>query len=519
MTVSAARLAANRRNAAKSTGPRTERGKETSSLNAVKHGVRAKTPVLADEDPQVLEDRRAAWDACLLPGNDVERRLVDDAVFCTWQQDRARRAQAARINANIISSDGVVPGQTEGQDVNALGRRLFKDRLGPLTFYPSTPKRYDFARSPSTSFAGGEVDPDEPADLILSLQSTLIGCEWLLAEWARLRAVLNQGQPWLSSDKLKAVRLLGKQPFDALDDRAVALVFLASSKLKGEKRPWYWEISTEMAETEIKEFRNQAAIRQLDSMMPGDAAEAREVLAGIIERATERLTLKAEAHRARAIAIAALAPDILAFDDSHEGELLRRYDLASGRGLSRSLEELRKHRRSLSLPSDVNGPLSVEIRENEATPEPGPPNEATGQHSNSPNEPTPASENSAHEPNPQPTNDNGQQTLDTESTPEWFSEGLATVRAIRAEELRKLNEQCQKAADLPPSTDHGPRTTLAATTTRRVGRNKGKPVGRTRKGRARPSQGPKPDNAALERAKLDEYLKVSHAALPNARLP
>lgn len=42
-TVTPARLAANRRNAAKSTGPRTARGKARSSLNALRRGRRSKT--------------------------------------------------------------------------------------------------------------------------------------------------------------------------------------------------------------------------------------------------------------------------------------------------------------------------------------------------------------------------------------------------------------------------------------------------------------------------------------------
>ena len=200
-------------------------------MNATKHGLRAETLVLQDEDPQVLEDRRAAWRACLLPGDDVEQRLVDDAVVYTWLQDRARRAQAGRINANIANY-GVDQGQTNKKEVDDLGRRLFKDRCGPLMFYPSpadSTERFDFDRDPSTSFpAKGRDDPDRPSALILCLQSTLQGCEWLLAEWAKLKAILDRGQPWISSDKLKAVRLLGKQPFDAIDDRDVAMVFLAS---------------------------------------------------------------------------------------------------------------------------------------------------------------------------------------------------------------------------------------------------------------------------------------------------
>ena len=136
MVVSEAKLEANRRNAQQSTGPRTERGKKRSSLNAVTYGLRAETLVLLDEDPQVLEDRRAAWRACLLPGDDVEERLVDDAVVYTWQQDRARRAQAKRINANITNY-GVDQGQTNEKEVEDLGRRLFTDRIGAVAFYPT----------------------------------------------------------------------------------------------------------------------------------------------------------------------------------------------------------------------------------------------------------------------------------------------------------------------------------------------------------------------------------------------
>jgi hypothetical protein len=237
---------------------------------------------------------------------------------------------------------------TNEEEVTELGRRLFTDRLGPLTFYPTgcDYDEMDNDRRSSTSFAGGGDDPDRPAALVLRLQSTLLGCEWLLGQWAELRAILDRGQPWLSSDKLKAVRLLGKQPFDAIDDRDVALVFLASFVLKGDKGRWYWEILMEMNDQDTRRFRQNAADRQLNSLKPEDGAKARERLVGIIERATERLSMKAEAHRQRAELHAALAPDVLAFDDSPEGERLRRYELANGRALARSLELLQKHRRA-----------------------------------------------------------------------------------------------------------------------------------------------------------------------------
>jgi len=45
------RAAVNRANAQRSTGPRTEAGKQHSALNALRHGLTAQTAVLPSEDP------------------------------------------------------------------------------------------------------------------------------------------------------------------------------------------------------------------------------------------------------------------------------------------------------------------------------------------------------------------------------------------------------------------------------------------------------------------------------------
>jgi len=404
MVVSPAKLEANRRNAQKSTGPRTEEGKERAKFNALTHGMRAESLVLPDEDERVLEDRKAAWTASLLPRDDVEQRAVDDAVIYSWLQDRARRAQAARLTVNLVNH-GLDQAQAAEEAVLDLGRRLFTDRLGPLTFYPTACpyKEMDPSRRPSTSLASPGDDPDQPAMLVLRLQSTLCGCEWLLREWAGLKLILDSGQPWLSSDKLKAVRLLGRQPFDAIDDRDVALVFLASFVLKGDKGRWYWEIATEMNENDTNRFRQNAAARALESLTPEDATKAREALLGIIERATERLTSKAEAHRERARIEAARARDLLGFDESPAGESLRRHELATGRAMARSLDSLRKHRReverNVSSPSPVvRCPLPVISCTVESIEEPNATNEPTDAWENATNEPTDAWENATNEP-------------------------------------------------------------------------------------------------------------------------
>jgi hypothetical protein len=389
MVVSAAKLEANRRNALRSTGPRTPEGKERSKLNAVTHGCRAETLIVHDEDPQEFEARRQAWIADLAPRSDAEQRAVEDAVIYSWRQDRARRAEVALADARLADHDGDGDTSVE-QQVAELGRRLFLDRLGPIEFYPTgidDPEMGD--RDASTSLAhAGKLDPDDPAMLVLRLKSTLEGCEWILGEWAKLKKALDRGQSWLSSDKLRAVRLLGKQPLDAIDDEDVAMVFLASFVLKPDRSKWYWEISMELIDDDTDRFRKSAATRQLQLLMPADVASARDALRALIDRATKPLTAKAEAFRERARIKAALAADILAFDPSVEAERLRRHELASGRAMARSLDTLFKLRRApeAAASSVVSGrnlsvvgcPLPVADSEGELVAKSIAPNEATG---------------------------------------------------------------------------------------------------------------------------------------------
>ena len=54
----------------------------------------------------------------------------------------------------------------------------------------------------------------------------------MLERWEELRAKLQAGGFWRSSDRLKATRLLGRQPIDAVDDRRVAEIFMASHALR-----------------------------------------------------------------------------------------------------------------------------------------------------------------------------------------------------------------------------------------------------------------------------------------------
>jgi hypothetical protein len=96
---SEAQMAANRRNAGRSTGPRTEAGRAAASRNALRHGLRAEHLVLFDEEPEDLACFRDGLRAALDPADEVEEELVERIVVCAWRLRRAARVEAGLFDA------------------------------------------------------------------------------------------------------------------------------------------------------------------------------------------------------------------------------------------------------------------------------------------------------------------------------------------------------------------------------------------------------------------------------------
>ncbi len=293
-----------------------------------------------------LRERFEAWNEALSPTGAVEQSLVHDAVQFTWQVDRARHAQVARIEFNI-ENNGRDDAQRQADEVLYLGQLLFVDRRGPLNLFP----HFDRTRATNPdavsriSSAPLEVEPSDPPRLVLRLESTLVGCQWLLDQWAELRSILDEGRKWLPADKLKATRLLGRQPMDAVSDRRVLLIFAACQAVEECPGTTIPEIFWELGFIERKPYAKHLADRGLDELTPKDPASGRQVLLGIVDQATQAIQIKADDHRRHAEVNAALLGDCLSFDDSQEGERLRRYELAATRGVARSLDTLLKLRR------------------------------------------------------------------------------------------------------------------------------------------------------------------------------
>ena len=90
----ASQIAANRRNAQKSTGPRTAEGKSVSCFNALKHGIDARSQCLPSEDPAALEHLTAEYHERFAPATPEERCLVDILISSEWDLRRYRVASA-----------------------------------------------------------------------------------------------------------------------------------------------------------------------------------------------------------------------------------------------------------------------------------------------------------------------------------------------------------------------------------------------------------------------------------------
>src|SRR4051794_35203629 len=175
----AKRARINRNNARKSTGPRTEAGKKSASLNSYKHGLCAKAIALPSEDAALLQEKLQWWNDHYAPETPGERELVEMAVTASVQRDRSRRYLTAALTEQVLSAE----------------------------------KRWDEAREDEVLALVKLLDK-EPGAAVARLRRTGHGCRWLIARWRglaeRLEAPESEGGGWRPADCLEAIRLQGQ---------------------------------------------------------------------------------------------------------------------------------------------------------------------------------------------------------------------------------------------------------------------------------------------------------------------
>jgi hypothetical protein len=175
--LSPARLEANRRNARKSTGPRTPEGKAASRRNALKDGLRCET--IEPEHHRLLIDARAEeWAAELRPDGAVQRWVV-------------RRAAAASVRLDLCQEAEIERRAEAAERAEAAFERRERERVRRLA----------------------EGLPHHPDRIVEALESTAFGCDWLIDELGALAAELAEPDGYLDAgERERALRLLGFDP-------------------------------------------------------------------------------------------------------------------------------------------------------------------------------------------------------------------------------------------------------------------------------------------------------------------
>src|ERR1700716_2558297 len=87
-------LDANRRNAQKSTGPRTPEGKAKVRLNSLKHGLCAQDAILPGEDVQAFNDLTQSFHEQYKPTGATELFCLHKMLLCYWRTRRIVRYEA-----------------------------------------------------------------------------------------------------------------------------------------------------------------------------------------------------------------------------------------------------------------------------------------------------------------------------------------------------------------------------------------------------------------------------------------
>jgi hypothetical protein len=99
------RAAVNKANAQKSTGPRTEAGKQRSKLNALRHGLTDRTVVLPTEDHAAYQRHsQSLLDDCQ-PKGAIETQIVQSLIDTSWRMNRATAGETNLLSLGITEME------------------------------------------------------------------------------------------------------------------------------------------------------------------------------------------------------------------------------------------------------------------------------------------------------------------------------------------------------------------------------------------------------------------------------
>ncbi len=92
----------NRENAQHSTGPKTDAGKQRSSMNALRHGLTAEKTVMPDEDIDLYDRHLQSFVDEYDPQGATETQLVQTLADASWRLNRIVAIEAGVMKQNLM---------------------------------------------------------------------------------------------------------------------------------------------------------------------------------------------------------------------------------------------------------------------------------------------------------------------------------------------------------------------------------------------------------------------------------
>jgi hypothetical protein len=169
---------ANRRNALKSTGPKTPEGKAAVRLNAIKHGLLSQDILVPGEDEDALKELGERMRSELKPVGELESLLVERIIAAQWRLRRLGRVETG-IFAEELSGGWSRAAGSGATDTAALGLSFIRDGNGANAFsklsrYEATIERslykalHELQRLQAARHAQGSVTPPVAIDVDVS---------------------------------------------------------------------------------------------------------------------------------------------------------------------------------------------------------------------------------------------------------------------------------------------------------------------------------------------------------------
>jgi hypothetical protein len=284
MAISAARLLANRKNAMRSTGPKTSEGKAKSRQNSFKHGLTGHGVVVPPEQAAEVARRIETLEEDLQPSGEAGRILLRRFAFLSVRLEKCEEFEMT-VTAKHVRHAVEVFDDNRLTEVECLVMQL----------------------------------PADPMTMARRLQYSPEGIDWLIGHWGELREdlMIRDRPAWTLNHWSRFEQCLGRPGGNVRLSRPYAL----SQAVSG----YFAYLEAGDGEGLSDPERIEWARNELASIMDVEVARLKEVKAKLNPKLIEQDRLE--------------APGRALFDPSPEMNLARKYEASTERAMYKALNQ------------------------------------------------------------------------------------------------------------------------------------------------------------------------------------